>query len=77
MDLISTAKENLKESSVLIVQISNHLKVDPEIAGLAKRLKGSAKQTYFENVDVPIFWERLPCADYTKLTEKILRWCRD
>ena len=77
IDLIDMAKENLKENSVLVVQISNHTKIDPEIAGLAKRLEDSAKRINFENVEMPIFWERLPCADYTKLTEKILRWCCD
>ena len=77
MDMIETAKENLTESSVLIIQISNNSKIDPEIAGLAKRLECSAKHAHFENVDVPIFWERLPCVDYTKITEIISRWCRD
>jgi hypothetical protein len=77
IDLIETAKENIGEKPILIVRISNHSKIDPEIAGLAKRLEGSSKQTHFESVNIPIFWERLPCADYTKLTERILRWCCD
>jgi hypothetical protein len=77
IDLIDTAKENPGENSILIVQIANHSRVDPEIACLAKRLEGSAKRVNFESVNIPIFWERLPCADYSKLTERILRWCCD
>ncbi len=75
LDMIETAKKHPAGSSVLIVQISNNLKVDPEIAGLAKRLQRTSKQTRVENMEMPIFWERLPCADYTKLTEIVLRGC--
>jgi hypothetical protein len=77
LDLIEKAKENLPKSSVLIIQISNYSKIDPEIAVLAKQLESSAKQIIFKNVNMPIFWERLPCSDYIKLTEIISRWCRD
>jgi hypothetical protein len=77
LDMVETAKENLAGSSVLIVQISNHSKIDPEIAILAKKLEGLAKQTHFENMQMPIFWERIPSADYSKLTQMILRWSRD
>ena len=77
LDLIDISEENLSGSSILIIQISNHSKIDPEIAILAKKLEGLTKQTHFENMQMPTFWERLPSADYSKLTQTILRWTRD
>jgi hypothetical protein len=75
-DLIELACEYVIENSICIAQISKQSKIHPEIASLAKLLEGSANKVVVENVEVPMFWERIGSSDYTKLTEKVLEWCR-
>lgn len=57
---------------VLIVQISNNSKIEPEIMGLKEQLE----RPKIEIINLPIFWERIPISDYSKLTDIILRWCK-
>lgn len=77
INLAMTVKENPPTSPVLIIQISNHTKFDPEILSLAGLLESSDIQTKLENINIPIFWERIPISDYSELKDAILRWCRD
>ena len=65
------------ENSVSIIQISNQSKVNPRIIALAKLLEGGNRQVFVEKMKLPLFWERIPDTDYTKLTEKIRDRCRD
>ena len=76
LNLIETAREQLIKSSVFIAQISKQSKVNTQIADLATLLKSSAEKVLVENIELPPFWERIPIADYHKLTGSILEWCR-
>ena len=60
------------ECPVLIVQISNNSKIEPEIMALKEQLEHSE----IEFINMPIFWERIPISDYSDLTDTILRWCK-
>lgn len=75
--LVKMAREYVVEGSVLIVQVSNQSKVDRKIVSLARSLESSARQVFVQNVQLPVFWERIPSADYAELTRKVLGWCRD
>jgi hypothetical protein len=76
LNFVEMAREHTVGSSVFIVQISNRSKIDPEIASLAKLLESSARRVLVENVELPMFWERVPSTDYAELTRKVLEWCR-
>lgn len=76
LHLIETARERSIKSSVFIAQISKESKINTQIADLATLLKSSAEQVLVENIELPQFWERIPIADYHKLTGRILEWCR-
>lgn len=76
-NLMKEAQARAPDNRVFIVQVSNGSKVGPEIARLAQLLQGSVKKISVENVKLPVFWERIPSTDYSKLTAKILRWCCD
>jgi len=73
--LVEMAKRCRLKNSVLVVQISNRLKINPETASLWKQLESSAKKASLENVKLPTFWERMPNPDYSELMGKVLRWC--
>lgn len=75
LDLLKTVPKNAVKTSVLIVQIPKQSQTRPEITRLAEQLTDPTKQIYIENIDLPAFWERIPIADYSRLTKKILRWC--
>lgn len=75
VSLIEMARRYRMRNSVYIVQISNGLKISSEITSLAKLVECSARQVVVENIELPMFWERIPDTDCTKLTEKVLRWC--
>ncbi len=65
------------KATIAIVQISEVVKIDEEYKILTRRLKEAKKQVFFERVNLPMFWERLPESDYSGLTRKIVEWCRD
>jgi pimeloyl-ACP methyl ester carboxylesterase len=75
--LVRMAREYVVESSVLIVQVSNQSKVDPKIVSLSRSLESSARHVFVHSAQLPVFWERIPSADYTVLTRKVLGWCRE
>lgn len=77
LNLINLAKKHPIENSIFLVQISKRSKIEPELLDLAQILKDSAKQVVVENVELPMFWERIPSMNYTKLIQKLLRWCCD
>jgi pimeloyl-ACP methyl ester carboxylesterase len=62
---------------VFVIYITNRSKVDPQIAGLTKLLQASAIRVQTAGMNLPPFWERIPSADYTELTQKIVGWCCD
>jgi pimeloyl-ACP methyl ester carboxylesterase len=74
-NLVKEAQDRQPENSVFVVEVSNGSKVGPEIARLAGVLQDTAKKLSVENVELPVFWERIPSTDYSRLTTKILRWC--
>jgi len=76
LNLIETAREQSIKSSVFIAQISKQSKINTQIADLATLLKSSAEKVLVENIEFAQFWERIPIADYHKLTSRILEWCR-
>jgi pimeloyl-ACP methyl ester carboxylesterase len=76
-NLVKEAQHRVPENNVFIVQVSNGSRVGPDIARLAEVLQRSAKKLSVENEKLPVFWERIPSTDYSKLTAKILRWCCD
>ncbi|HUT31197.1 MAG TPA: hypothetical protein VMX13_15485 [Sedimentisphaerales bacterium] len=76
-NLVKEAQDRPPNNRVFIAQVSNGKKVGPEIARLADVLQRSAKKLSVENIKLPVFWERIPSTDYSKLTTKILRWCSD
>ena len=60
------------ECPVLIVQISNNIKIEPEI----KTLKERTGHSEIKVINMPTFWERISISDYSELTDTILRWCK-
>jgi pimeloyl-ACP methyl ester carboxylesterase len=75
--LFEEAAQYEVSSLVSIIEISNSSSTDPQIADLARLVSSTTKRISVKNVRVPIFWERLPEADYSELTRKILESCRD
>lgn len=75
LDLLDVAGKHPVTSSVFIAQVSRRSAVRREIVNLARALKSSAREVLVENVEAPMFWERIPIADYTELVEKVLGWC--
>ena len=76
-NLTEAAERYAMKNSVYIVQISNGSKVCPELVRFADRLRASARRVLVENVRTPLFWERIPPADYSQLTQKVVGWCSD
>ena|GEM_PF-2627444 len=75
LDLTRMAGEYALENSVFIARISNRSGAEPTITAFAESLKGSAKRVVVENVQMPMFWERIPNADYGELARKVLQFC--
>jgi hypothetical protein len=76
-DLRDLAEKCPITSSVFVVQISRLSGIRREIVNFGQALESSAKEVSVENVEAPIFWERIAIADYTLLIEKVLGWCCD
>ena len=76
LDFVETAGKCTVGSEIFIVQISNRSRIDPEIANLARLLESPSRKVLVENVELPVFWERVPSTDYARLTHKVLEWCR-
>ncbi|MHC4741739.1 MAG: alpha/beta hydrolase family protein [Planctomycetota bacterium] len=77
LNLTNLAGEYALSNSVFIVHISNSAHVDQRTSTLGELLEPSAEQVLVESLQMPVFWERIPSADYAGLTEKVLGWCRD
>jgi pimeloyl-ACP methyl ester carboxylesterase len=76
LNVVEMTRERTVRSSVFIVQISNRSKINSKIESLARLLESSARRVLVENVELPMFWERVPSTDYAELTRKVLEWCR-
>ena len=74
-NLFKTAGKYTANNFIFIGQISGTSKVNPQVKNWAKLLVQKAKHISIENIDLPIFWERIPCFDYSKLTQKVSGWC--
>lgn len=77
LNLINMAGEYALSNSVFIVHISNRTHIEQNMVALSELLERCAKQVLVESVQMPVFWERIPSADYRELTERVLGWCRD
>jgi pimeloyl-ACP methyl ester carboxylesterase len=75
LNLSQMAGDYALQNSVLIARISNRSGAEAIIAGFAESLKGSAKRVVVEDLVMPMFWERIPNADYGELTRKVLQFC--
>ncbi len=76
-NLTEAADKYAMKNSVYIVQISNGSKVRPELVRFADSLQASAGRVLVESVRTSLFWERIPHADYSQLTQKVVGWCGD
>jgi pimeloyl-ACP methyl ester carboxylesterase len=76
LNLLKMAREYALGNSVFVVHISSLAQVDPGIVALGRLIESAAEKVLVENVEMPLFWERIPSTDYSKLTQKVLRWCR-
>jgi len=75
--LLESATKYSVKNSVFIVCVPNRSKIDQKIADLAAILRNSAAKVQVVGINLPPFWERIPVADYTELTQKIVEWCCD
>jgi len=62
---------------VYLLQAKNGSSLDSELQRLYSTLKNSGHRVVLEKIAMPIFWERIGSADFSGLTERILRYCRD
>jgi pimeloyl-ACP methyl ester carboxylesterase len=74
-DLPDVASRCAPLAGIFIAHVSTRSKIAPQIVRLTEVLKGSGSNVSVENVRLPVFWQRIPNADYGALTRKILRWC--
>jgi len=77
LDLFDLARGYSLENFLYIAQVSEREKADDDLVRLAEMLDGVVRKVCVERVNTPMFWERIPVADYTELTTKVLRWCRE
>ena len=77
LSLTKIAKDCTVTEAIRIVQVSNHLRVNSQFAGLAESLQKVGQTTLVEHLNISPFWERIPLADYTQAATKIWEWCRD
>ncbi len=66
----------IKAGGVFLVQISASSRINSEYHLLAEQLQKNRIKASVEIFNLPVFWERVPDADYSALTEKIVEWCR-
>jgi len=75
LDLFDLARGYSLENLLYIAQVSGREKPDNDLVRLAEMLDGVVRKVCLERVNTPMFWERIPTADYTELTTKVVRWC--
>jgi pimeloyl-ACP methyl ester carboxylesterase len=74
-DLPDVASRCAPLPCIFIAHVSRRSKISPQIVRLAEVLKRSGSKVSVENARLPVFWQRIPSADYGMLTSEILRWC--
>jgi hypothetical protein len=74
-DLREEALQRAPLAGIFIAHVSNRSKISQQIAALTELLKPSGSDVSVEIAKLPVFWQRIPTADYGALTRKILRWC--
>jgi pimeloyl-ACP methyl ester carboxylesterase len=74
-DLPEEASRCVPLAGIFIAHVSRRSKISPQIVRLAEVLKRSGSKVSVENARLPVFWQRIPSADYGMLTSEILRWC--
>jgi pimeloyl-ACP methyl ester carboxylesterase len=75
LDLFDLARGYRLDNFLYIAQVSGREKADDDLVRLAEMLDGVVRRVCVERVNTPMFWERIPTADYRELTTKVLRWC--
>ena len=73
--LALAAVTNLSKPDVFIVQVSRSSTIRGDISRFVGSLNGFGCRVSVESFSLPSFWERVPEADYSCLTNRIAEWC--
>lgn len=65
----------MEVDTVNIVQISVFPRIKVEYDLFSTQLRKNGIKNSIDIFNLPIFWERMPIADYSVLTGKIVEWC--
>ena len=77
INMISLSQLHEVKASIHILCVNNRKADISEVELFASSLKSPANQISIDEIVMPPFWERVPCSDYSELTEKILGYCRE
>lgn len=76
IDLINTARRVKKDTIVYLIQTTTPSQVSTQFNMLLNSLRNENIKAHLKILNHPAFWERIPIADYSALTERVVQWCK-
>jgi len=74
INLLEQPKNTVLKTRILVIQISNRSGPAYILEHFVKSLIKITTKVSIQIVNAPVFWERLPNADYNKITKRISKW---
>jgi len=77
INLLEQPKNTVLKTRIIVIHISNRKRPVNTLEHFLKILSNITTEVSIQTVNSPVFWERLPNADYNKITKRVCKWSDD